>query len=170
MKLYVIDEDIEELTKRLEPDPETGEMPANEGAIMERIHELAMEREDTLQHVAKVVLNCRAEAAMLKAEEERLRKRREGLQARDERLVKLLDRECGKTTNLGVATLRYRTVSRVEVEDEGKAVSWLKRHKFMEAFKAPAPTVYKTEVRKIMNEGQKVPGCEIVFDRACSLR
>ena len=170
MKLYAIDKQIEALTKQLEPNPETGEMPENEEEILAKIHRLAARREDTLQDVAKMVLNCRAEAAALKAEEIRLKKRREELEARDGRLVRILDRECGETTNLGVATLQYRKTSRLEVADEAKAVAWLKRHKFTDAFRIPAPTVYKTEVRKLMGAGQKVPGCTVVEDRSCCLR
>ena len=123
MKLYAIDKQIEALTKQLEPNPETGEMPENEEEILAKIHRLAARREDTLQDVAKMVLNCRAEAAALKAEEIRLKKRREELEARDERLVRILDRDCGETTNLGVATLQYRKTSRLEVADEAKAVA-----------------------------------------------
>ena len=69
MKLYEIDKQIEALTKQLEPNPETGETPENEEEILEKIHRLAARREDTLQDVAKMVLNCRAEAAALKTEE-----------------------------------------------------------------------------------------------------
>ena len=97
--------------------------------------------------------------------------RREALAAREERLLRVLDRECdGQTTDLGVATLSYRRTSRLEVADEAKAVAWLKRHRFMDAFKVPAPTVYKSEVRKLLAAGQKVPGCSVVEDRSYSLR
>ena len=170
MKLYEIDRQIEDLLIQLEPDPETGEIPVNEDEIIAQINTLAMKREDILQYLAKLVLNCRAEYAALKAEESRLKKRREALETKEERLVKILDRECGETTDLGVATLSYRKTSRVEVKDEAKAVSWLKRHKFTDAFKIPAPTVYKAEVKKLLNAGQKVPGCMVVDDRSCSLR
>ena len=171
MKLYEINAEISTLLMLLEPDPETGEIPANEDEIIRRIHELAMQRTDILQYLAKEALNLRAEAAALKAEEERLRKRREALAAKEERLLRVLDRECdGKTTDLGVATLSYRRTSRLEVADEARAVAWLKRHKFTDAFKIPAPTVYKTEVRKLLSAGQKVPGCSVVEDRSCSLR
>jgi adenylyl- and sulfurtransferase ThiI len=96
---------------------------------------------------------------------------RDALDARQERLMKILDRECdGQTTNLGVATLSYRKTSRLEVTDEAKAVAWLKRHKFKDAFKVPAPTVYKTEVRRLLNAGQKIPGCVVVDDRSYSLK
>ena len=171
MSLYEINAEISELLVMLEPDPETGEVPENEDEVIQRINELALERTDILEYLAKVTLNLRAEAAALKVEEERLRKRREALSAKEERLVRILDRECGgQTTDLGVATLSYRRTSRLEVADEAKAVAWLKRHKFTDAFRIPAPTVYKAEVRKLLSAGQKVPGCSVVEDRSCSLR
>lgn len=171
MKLYEVNAQMLALTEQLEPDPETGEIPSNEEEIIAQINALAMRREDILQYLAKLVLNCRAESAALKAEETRLKKRRESLEAKEDRLIKILDRECGgETTDLGVATLSYRKTSKVEVTDEAKAVSWLKRHKFMDAIKIVAPTVYKTEVRRLLIAGQKVPGCKVVDDRSCSLK
>lgn len=170
MKLYEINTQIMTLLDQLEPDPETGEIPSNEEEIIAQINALTMKRDDILQYLAKLILNCRAESAALKAEEERLKARRNRLEAREERLIAILDRECGETTDLGVATLSYRKTSRVEVIDEAKAVSWLKRHKFTDAFRVPAPTVYKTEVKKLLAAGQKVPGCKVVEDRSCSLK
>ena len=170
MKLYEVNQQLEELILQLEPDPETGEIPANEDEIIAQINALALKREDILQYLAKLTLNCRAEAAALKVEESRLKKRRESLEAKDKHLVKILDRECGETTDLGVATLSYRKTSRLEVADESKAVAWLKRHKFTNAFNVPAPTIYKTEVRKLLSAGQKVPGCTVVEDSSCSLK
>lgn len=173
MKLYEVNAQILALLDQLEPDPEIGEVPSDEQeeAIIAQINALAMQREDILQYLAKLTLNYRAEAAALKAEEARLKQRRDALDRKEARLIMILDRECdGQTTDLGVATLSYRKTSRLEVTDEAKAVAWLKRHKYKDAFKVPAPTVYKTEVRRLLNAGQKVPGCMVVDDRSCSLK
>ena len=171
MKLYEINSEIAALLIQLEPDPETGEIPSNEDELIAQINALAIRREDILQYLAKLALNCRAESAALKTEEARLKKRRDVLDAKEERLLKILDRECGgETTDLGVATLSYRKTSKLEVTDEAKAVTWLKRHKFMDAIKVVAPTVYKTEVRRLLSAGQKVPGCKVVDDRSCRLK
>ncbi len=171
MKLYEVNAQILALLEQLEPDPETGEIPSNEEELIAQINALAMRREDILQYLAKLVLNCRAESAALKTEEARLKKRRDVLDAKEDRLLKILDRECGgETTDLGVATLSYRKTSKLEVTDEAKAVSWLKRHKFTDAIKVVTPTVYKTEVRRLLSAGQKVPGCKVVDDRSCSLK
>ncbi len=170
MKLYEVNRQIEDLLYQLEPDPETGEIPANEEEIIAQINALAMRREDILQYLAKLTLNCRSEAAALKAEEDRLKARRSGLESKEGRLLTILDRECGETTDLGVATLSYRKTSHVEVADEAKAVAWLRRHKFTDAFKVPEPTVYKTEVKKLLGAGQKGPGCKVVEVRSYCLK
>ncbi len=170
MKLYEINTQIMALMDQLEPDPETGEVPFNEEEIIGQINALAMKRDDILQYLAKLALNCRSESTALKAEEIRLRQRRDALERREEHLIWILDRECGETTDLGVATLSYRKTSRVEIANEAKAVSWLRRHKYTDAFRVPAPTVYRTEVKKLLGAGQKVPGCMIVEDRSCSLK
>ena len=44
MKLYEIDQKLEDLILQLEPDPETGEIPANEDEIIAEINALAMKR------------------------------------------------------------------------------------------------------------------------------
>ena len=48
MKLYEIDQKLEDLILQLEPDPETGEIPANEDEIIAEINALAMKREAIL--------------------------------------------------------------------------------------------------------------------------
>ena len=66
--------------------------------------------------------------------------------------------------------LAYRKTSHVEVEDPTKAVRWLKRNKFLTAFRVPEPEVAKTEVRKLISAGKKIPGCSIVDDVSCKLK
>ena len=85
--------------------------------------------------------------------------------------MQILDRECGgEKTDLGVATLNYRRTTRVDVTDAAKAVSWLKRRKFLDCFRIPAPEVAKAEVKKLLTAGTKVPGCAVVEDRSYSLK
>ena len=106
MKLYEVNRQIEDLMLQLEPDPETGEIPANEDEVIARIDELAMRKEDILQYLAKMALSTKATAQGMKEEEKRLHDRRARMDARHDRLMAVLDRECGgEKTDLGVATL-----------------------------------------------------------------
>ena len=150
MKLYEVDQAIQSLLSQLEPDPETGEIPMEADVILTELNGLQMERSRILEYLAKLTLNARAEAAALKDEEKRLRDRRASLDRRDERLMGILDRECaGEKTDCGVATVSYRKTTRVEVADSEKAVRWLKRNKYLDCYRVPAPEVAKAEVKKL---------------------
>ena len=170
MKLYEVNQGIEELIAMLEPDPETGEITVAD-EVMEQLHALEMERSRILEYLAKLVLNCRAEAASIKAEEKRLAERRRGLESREDRLMQILDRECaGQKTDCGVATVNYRATTRVDVLDGMKAINWLKRHKHTDCYRTPEPEVSKTEVKKLLTAGEKIPGLALVQDKSCSLK
>ena len=60
MRLYEVNQEIENLLEALEPDPETGEIPANEDEIIAQINTLAMKREDILSYLAKLALDVKA--------------------------------------------------------------------------------------------------------------
>lgn len=170
MKLYEVNQGIEELIAMLEPDPETGEVTATD-EVIERLHALEMERSRILEYLVKLVLNCRAEAASIRAEEKRLAERRHSLENREDRLMQIIDRECdGQKTDCGVATVNYRATSRVDVSDSKKAISWLKRHKHTDCYRTPEPEVSKTEVKKLLAAGESIPGVTLVQDRSCSLK
>ena len=62
MKLYEVNQQIENLMMQLEPDPESGEIPANEDEAIEKINALALKREDILQHLAKMALSTKVTA------------------------------------------------------------------------------------------------------------
>ena len=171
MKLYEINEEILRLTDQITVDEETGEVLCDMDSVCRQLAALQMERQSILEYLAKLVLNLRAEAAALKAEENRLHERRSRKEKKIDRLLQILDRECaGEKTDLGVATLQYRKTSRVEVLDVTKAVNWLKRRKLTDCFRIPAPEVAKAEVRKLLSAGTKVPGCALVEDRSYSLK
>ncbi len=170
MKLYEVNAAIEEIFEQM-VDPETGEILSDSESLMAQLDSLQMERQRILEYLAMLVLNTRAEAAALKEEEARLKKRRDRLGKKEEQIMAILDRECGgEKTDLGIATLSYRRTSHVEVSDAEKAVRWLKRNKHTDCYRIPAPEVAKAEVKKLINQGTKVPGCAVVENRSCSLR
>ncbi|MCC8065615.1 MAG: siphovirus Gp157 family protein [Clostridiales bacterium] len=108
MKLYEVNQAIESVIDQM-VDIETGEILPVSDELMEQLNSLEMERDRILGYLAKLVLNTRAEAAALKEEETRLKNRRDRLEKKENRLMEILDRECGgEKTNLGVATLSYR--------------------------------------------------------------
>lgn len=171
MKLYEIDQKLEDLILQLEPDPETGEIPSNEDEIIAEINALAMKREDILQYLAKLAINTKATVQSMKAEEKRLKDRRARMESRHDRLIAILDRECGgEKTELGVATLCYRKSSRVEITDEDAAFKWLKETGHDDCYRIPKPEISKLYVGKLLDAGDKIPGAERVASTSCYLR
>jgi hypothetical protein len=170
MKLYAINAEIEALLNELEPDPETGEVTGDYESVVARLEQLDIEKKSVLGYLAKLVLNARSEAESIKTEEKRLRDRRQALERRDERLMRILDRECGgENTDCGVATVYYRKTARVNVTDSAKAVLWLQNN-HEECVRYQEPEISKTEVKKLLTAGTEVPGVELVRDLSCSLR
>lgn len=171
MKLYEVNQQIEDLLNQLEPDPETGEIPANEDEIIVQINALALKREDILQFLAKLAINTKATVQSMKAEEKRLNDRRKRMEHKHDRLISILDRECGgEKTDLGIATLCYRKSSRVEITDEDAAFKWLKETGHNDCYRIPKPEISKLYVGKLLDAGDKVPGAERVASTSCYLR
>lgn len=171
MKLYEVNQQIEDLIVQLEPDPETGEIPANEDEIIAQINALALKQEDILQYLAKLALNTKATVASMKVEEKRLQDRRRRMEQRQDRLIAILDRECGgEKTDLGVATLCYRKTSHVEITDKDAALAWLKKTGHDDCYRIPEPEISKLYVGKLLDAGDAVPGAERVASVSCYLR
>ena len=171
MKLYEVNQQIEDLMVQLEPDPETGEIPTNEDDLIEQINALAMKREDILQYLAKLALNTKATVQSLKAEEKRLSDRRKRMENKQDRLIAILDRECGgQKTDLGIATLCYRKTSHVEITDKGAALFWLKEMGHEDCIRIPEPEIAKQAVGKLLDAGVEVDGVEQVTGTSCYLR
>lgn len=164
MRLYKINEQMRALFDQLED----GAAPDD---IIAQIEALDMQRDEVLRWVAKEALNARADADALKAEEQRLKQRREAAEAKRQRLIDVLARECaGQRTDLGVATVCFRASPRVEISDPGQALKWLEDHGRDDAVKYLAPEISKTALRDIIKGGEIVPGAQMVSDTSCYLR
>lgn len=171
MKLYEVNQQIRSLLDQLEVDPETGEILFSSDDIMCQLNALDIERERILRYLAKVVLETRAEVTAHKNEEERLAKRRRALERKEACLMQILDRECaGQKTDLGVATLRYRQTTRVDVRDAEKALNWLIGNNHPQCIRVKEPEVDKTAVKRLLTQNVSIPGVELVTSQSCSLR
>ena len=171
MKLYEINSEILRLTDQIAVDEETGEVLCDMDEITAELECLQLERQSVLEYLAKLVLNLRAEAAAIKAEETRLRERRSKFEKKESRILEILDRECmGAKTDLGVATMQYRKTTRLDVTDAEAAIKWLRMNNYTDCFRIPAPEVAKNEVKKLITSGKHVPGCEVIEDRSYSLK
>lgn len=170
MKLYEVNTALENLLLSLEPDPETGEITGDFDSVIEEIEALQMERSRILEYLAKLVLNARADIIAVKAEEERLRDRRRKSEAKAERIMEILKRECnGENTDCGVATVKFRATEKVEVEDSALAITWLMSKGYDSFIRRKEPEISKTDVKKLIKSGVEVPGAVIVKEQSCSL-
>ncbi|MCD8204985.1 MAG: siphovirus Gp157 family protein [Coprobacillus sp.] len=170
MKLYEINQSIAELIDS-SVDPETGEVLIDSEELADRLESLEMERQEVMEYLAKTVLNTRSDIAALKDEEIRLKSRRERLANKESRLMAIIDRECaGQKSDLGVATVSYRKVTRLNVSNPSDAASWLMDHDYGDCVRIPEPEVSKVETKKLIAKGVEVPGCELIEDRSCSLK
>lgn len=169
--LYEINEEILKLTEQIKVDEATGECLGDIDNICLEINRLQMEKKEICVYLAKCVLNYRVEMDVLKAEEQRLKKRRDTLAKKTEKFMNILSRECGgKTSDLGIATASYRKVSRLDVDDEGKAVRWLKDNNYLDCYHVSNPVVTKSKVAQLIKTGVEVPGCKVVNGYSFSLK
>lgn len=169
MKLYEVNAAIMNAIEIL--DETDGEVNETTEKVMEELDALEMERDRILEYLAKVVLNIRSEAAAIKAEEERLKKRRQILENKEGRLISILDRECaGEKKDLGVATLSYRKSESLEVIDPLVTIAWLKENDHADCIKVPDPEVMKDAVKKLVKSDTEIPGVRLVTKNNCSLR
>lgn len=171
MKLYEINEAIETLLAALTVDTETGEVPADVDDVIAQLDALSMERTAVLEYLAKEVLNLRADQAAVKAEESRLKERRELMERREASIMGVLDRECaGQKTDLGVATVSYRTSEATEITCEADARTWLMAEGHNDCLKFSDPAINKTALKALIKSGTAVPGAEVVKRVSCSLK
>lgn len=171
MKLYEINEAVETLLAALMVDPETGEVPADADEVIEQLDALAMEKRAVLEYLAKVVLNLRADQAAVKAEEARLKERRERMERREASVMAILDRECaGEKTDLGVATVSYRASEATEITSEADARTWLMSEGYDDCLKYAEPAINKAALKKLIKSGVSVPGACVTVHNNCSLK
>ena len=169
MKLYEVNAAIMEAIDIL--DEADGEVNETTTQVMEELDALEMERDRILEYLAKFVLNIRSEAAAIKAEEDRLKKRRQALEHKEDRIIGILDRECaGEKKDLGVAILSYRKSESLEVTNLTQTISWLQSNGHEDCIRTPAPEIMKDAVKKLVKNDTEVPGVSLVTKNNCSLK
>lgn len=161
MKLYEIDAAIAACI-----DEETGEV-----IDCEKLVALNMEREQKIESIALWYKNDVAEAAAIREEEKALAERRRKLERSAESKKAFLDRLLGGAKfSTARCAVSYRKSQRVEVEDMGRAVTWLLAHDHAEAVDIPAPTASKTAIAAILKSGEAVDGAELVSGLSMAIK
>jgi len=170
-KLFAVNQQIEELMRKLEPDPESGEIKADEEEVIALFDRLSLKHEDILDNLAKMYLNLKAALEQIQAEKSCLEERGKRIRQKKERLLKILDMECGgKNADLGVAALCHRKNKSVEVTDPEAAYRWLKRKGHPECYRIHKPEIHKDKVAKLLDDGEEIPGLKRVTTTSCFLK
>lgn len=170
MKLYEINEKLEALIQQLEPD-EDGVYERDPEEVGFEIMNLEAEKQKILEWLVKVYLNQQAEGQALKAEETRLSDKRKRLEAKNERLLNFIDRQCGgEKTDCGVATVKYTRTEATEIIDKEKLVSWLELNNGDDCLKYLEPEIRKPELKKLIKSGAEVPYAAIIGRTSCSIK
>lgn len=171
MKKYAVNKQIEELLARMEPDPETGAVAADEEEIMAELAKLAMAKNDILENLGKLYMNVKSRLEEIHAEKVSLEDLSKKMKQRQGNLLTILDKECdGKRTDLVVATLCYRKSKSVEITDAEAAYRWLKRRGYSECYRIHNPEIHKDRVGKLLADGEKIPGVKQVTKTNCYLK
>lgn len=161
MRLYEIDQEIEQALSRTMIDEETGEILACPD--MERLNELQMEREKKLENVALFYKNADAEA---KAIAEEIKK----LQARK----KVLDNKCEGAKNWIAFALNNEKFSTPKC-----AVSFRKTEQTVvdDIYALPPayirikePEADKTAIKNAIKAGETIPGCRLEEKISCTIK
>lgn len=162
MTLYQIDSQIADILDAV--DPETGEFTGD----VEALEILQMERETKLENIGLYIKNLRAEESAIKAEENNLKKRRESVSKHADRLegyvYSALAGAPFKTPKMAVS---WRKSKAVELNDDFIQWAQVNRDDLLNYGK-PIPN--KTLIKKLLEQGDTIPGAQIVERQNMSIK
>lgn len=162
MTLYEIDSQIMALV-----DPETGEV-----ADLEELEALSMARDQKLENMACWIKNMKADSAGIAEEIKALQERKKAVDARRERISKLLqDALAGQKFESARCVVSFRkTPPAVEIDDVRATADWLASAGYDDCLKYRDPEIKKTELRELINGGTVVPGCRVVQRQSMTIK
>lgn len=155
--IYEIRREIENF--EYEVDEETGELL---NALT--WDELNMAFEEKVENIACCIKNLIGDIAKFKAEEERIAKRRKGMEKKAEYLRKLLiDNMSGEKYSSAKCSVSFRTSESVLVDDANKLPEELRRMKI-----SVEPD--KVAIKAALIAGQEITGCKLVKNTSVQIK
>lgn len=134
-------------------DTETGEI-----LDVERLNALQMERTQKIENVALYIKELKADAEAIKAEAKALTERAKQKEATADRLKQwLTDILDGSAFETAKVKLSFRKSQKINISDEYELLSFLEAHGFNDCIKYKQPEISKTELTKLLKEGQEIP-------------
>ena len=115
MNLYEIDKALQELYDNIEVDEETGEVILDE----EKLKALELEQTTKIEGTALYIRNIKAEKDAIRKEKQRLTKKLEALENKEDRLKAYLHFGCkGEKFKTPLVTVSFRELEKVVIDDE----------------------------------------------------
>ncbi len=164
MKLYEIDAKIQELLEKWESrlfDEETGEILDDvDFDIEEELNKLDIEKTTKLENYVCYYKGELAEIDALKAEEQKLAKRRRAMENRAQHMKEFITRVAdGRKYKTPRMVLSYRRSPVAQVNDMKELIKY---DDSLVRYADPEPR--KNEIKKLLKAGKKVPGCKLVYN------
>lgn len=149
MNIYEINQSLLNLI-----DEETGEI-----LDYEAFEELTMAREEKVENMALWYLELNAEAAAIKAEEDRLKARRQLAERKAESLKKYLSQiQAGEKFKTPRVSISFRSSEKVEIQDEAEFIKTMMDSGNDAFLKYKIPEVNKTAVKEALKGGATIEG------------
>ena len=159
MRLYDINETIEQLLSQVDDD---GELPES---VFEKIAELQIGETEKIESISCFIKDLRAESAEIAEEAKRLQARKKAKESKQERLEAYLSgylQSTGKSKfETSRVVLSFRKSEAVDVLDEDAVIKFADQHIDMGLIKTKAEVV-KTAIKAAIKSGIDVPGAAII--------
>lgn len=171
MKLYEINQEIERLLNRLEPDPETGEVAGVE-EIAEQLSNLEGERAQKLENCAKAYFEAKRVAEQAKAEKQRLADRQAQAERKAQGILDFLTFVTnGEKTDCGIATFSVpKPRASLKTTDATEAALWLTHNGYFDYFVTQPPKLDAKQVKELLQRGKEIPGVELEYNAKAVLK
>ena len=139
-------------------DSETGEI-----LDIDAFESLQMERDKKAENMALWVLDLQDEVNAISDEINRLRDKKTAAENKITSLKRYLPVIThGEKLKTPLISVSYRNYDSVEVLDKKEVIDWAEKNHRDDILKYAEPEVSKTAVKRLIAEGQKIPGAMIV--------
>lgn len=162
MNLFQINSKIDEVLNKMQVDEETGEVFMD----FDLLNALQVEHDNKIDNIACYIKNLSALSNDIKAEEKEMKKRRDSIDKKIERLKEYLDYDLqGKKFESARCKINYRKSKSTEVDEE----EFLKYHKDL----CHVETSYKyskADLKKMIEDGKSLHGVKVVENTTMSIK
>lgn len=163
MTIFEIDNQIRALLEAAEVNEETGEWLIDEQAI----EELNIAREEKIESICMYYKELSAEAVAIKAEEDKLKKRRESVGKKAEKIEKLISYALnGEKFKTAKVEVKCTTTQKVETNPE--FIEWaMQQDRFL---RYKLPEVDKVELKKALKANEPIPYAALVTSMSMTIK